>query len=130
MAWFICRACTLGLHRIICVICDGQVLLQGLQSGTAQDGLYNLQEPSTVLSVSLRSPEGAQSGVGCAALQDEYCEWSVTRNAAGKITKVMFTSEGPEYWKYLARVQPDTVLEVRRPLLLVCCRAASHCGCR
>ena len=39
------------------------------------------------------------------------------RNPAGKITKVMFTSEGPEYWTYLARVQPDAVLAVRRPLV-------------
>ena len=45
-------------------------------------------------------------------LQDEYCEWSVTRNADGKITKVMFTTEGPEYWTYLAETQPETVLAV------------------
>jgi hypothetical protein len=35
-------------------------------------------------------------------LQDEYCEWSVTRNPAGKITRVTFTCEGPEYWEFLA----------------------------
>lgn len=34
--------------------------------------------------------------------QDEYCEWSVTRNSGGKITRVTFTSEGPEYWEFLA----------------------------
>jgi hypothetical protein len=44
-------------------------------------------------------------------LQDEYCEWSVARDpSSGKVVGVTFTSEGPEYWKYLARVQPDTVL--------------------
>jgi hypothetical protein len=33
--------------------------------------------------------------------QDEYLEWAVvTEN--GKITKVMFTCEGPEYWKFIA----------------------------
>src|SRR5207249_1137039 len=33
--------------------------------------------------------------------QDEYLEWAtVKRN--GKITKVMFTCEGPEYWKFIA----------------------------
>ena len=33
--------------------------------------------------------------------QDEYLEWAViTQN--GKITKVMFTCEGPEYWKFIA----------------------------
>jgi hypothetical protein len=30
-------------------------------------------------------------------VQDEYCEWRVTRNAAGKITKVVFVTESPEY---------------------------------
>ena len=29
---------------------------------------------------------------------DEYCEWAVTRNAEGKITKISFTCENPEYW--------------------------------
>jgi hypothetical protein len=34
--------------------------------------------------------------------QDEYCEWFAFRDAAGKVTKYAFTSEGPEYWRYLA----------------------------
>jgi hypothetical protein len=33
--------------------------------------------------------------------QDEYLEWaSIKQN--GKLTKVMFTCEGPEYWNYIA----------------------------
>jgi len=32
---------------------------------------------------------------------DEYCEWRVERNAAGKITRITFTSEPPEYWQAL-----------------------------
>ncbi len=36
--------------------------------------------------------------------QDEYCEWSVERDPeTDNITRVIFTSEGPEYWKELAR---------------------------
>lgn len=46
--------------------------------------------------------------------QDEYCEWSVERNAQGKVTRVMFTCEGPEYWTCLAEKQPETVLQVGR----------------
>ena len=34
-------------------------------------------------------------------LQDEYLEWRVTRQA-GKITRVTFTCEGPEYWQSIA----------------------------
>ena len=45
-------------------------------------------------------------------VQDEYCEWSVTRRADGKITRATFTCEGPEYWELLARTQPDTLLDL------------------
>ena len=44
-------------------------------------------------------------------VQDEYCEWSIDRDPKSqKITRVMFTSEGPEYWEFLARQAPQTVL--------------------
>jgi hypothetical protein len=46
--------------------------------------------------------------------QDEYCEWSVTRDGAGKIVKVAFTCEGPEYWDFLSKHHPDRVLELYR----------------
>lgn len=42
--------------------------------------------------------------------QDEYCEWHVTRDTAGKVIKVEFTSEGPEYWSFLADNAPDLVV--------------------
>lgn len=46
-------------------------------------------------------------------VQDEYCEWSVIRdNATGKITRVTFTSEGPEYWQFLAAKDPAKILEL------------------
>ncbi|MBG0831986.1 hypothetical protein HS041_30230 [Planomonospora sp. ID67723] len=47
-------------------------------------------------------------------VQDEYCEWSVTRNDAGKITRVTFTCEGPEYWEVLAQTRPDVVVDLYR----------------
>jgi hypothetical protein len=47
-------------------------------------------------------------------VQDEYCEWSVTRNAAGKITRVTFTCEGPEYWDFLARTDRQKTLDLYR----------------
>lgn len=46
-------------------------------------------------------------------VQDEYCEWSVTRDPASqKITRVTFTSEGPEYWLFLAAVNLPKVVEL------------------
>ncbi len=47
--------------------------------------------------------------------QDEYCEWTMERDpATHKITRVAFTCEGPEYWKFLAAVNPAKVLELYR----------------
>src|ERR1700675_933299 len=44
-------------------------------------------------------------------VQDEYCEWSVARDPqTDKITRVDFTSEGPEYWLFLAAMDPDKVI--------------------
>jgi hypothetical protein len=33
--------------------------------------------------------------------QDEYCEWRVERDDEGRIKRVVFTSEPPEYWQAL-----------------------------
>jgi hypothetical protein len=49
--------------------------------------------------------------------QDEYAEWSVTRNAQGKITKVSFTSETREYWYALWAVEPKAVLRLYKKLV-------------
>ena len=46
--------------------------------------------------------------------QDEYCEWSVERDATGKITRVTFTSEVPEYFDFLADRDPDRLLAFYR----------------
>jgi hypothetical protein len=32
---------------------------------------------------------------------DEYCEWRTVRDEAGKITRIEFTAEPPEYWQAL-----------------------------
>ncbi len=41
--------------------------------------------------------------------QDEYCEWSVTKEA-GEIARVTFTTELPEYFELLHSVDRDAVL--------------------
>jgi hypothetical protein len=57
--------------------------------------------------------------------QEEYCEWHVNRDeASGKILKVTFTSEPPEYWQALSgRVPvddktPDVLFPGSRKVLL------------
>lgn len=49
--------------------------------------------------------------------QNEYCEWHVTRNAAGKITKVVFVTESPEYWDHLWADNPTTVVNLYKTLV-------------
>ncbi|TKB71216.1 MAG: hypothetical protein E8D46_17770 [Nitrospira sp.] len=41
-------------------------------------------------------------------IQDEYCEWVVTRNEENKIAKVIFTSEPPEYYNFLFDYSPES----------------------
>ncbi|HEA19241.1 MAG TPA: hypothetical protein ENH88_22865 [Pseudoalteromonas prydzensis] len=48
--------------------------------------------------------------------QDEYCEWSVTRDNNDNISKVDFTCENPEYFSLLWRVSPDAVVDIYRKL--------------
>ncbi len=43
---------------------------------------------------------------------DEYCEFSVVRNSGGKITRIDFTCENPEYFQTLWRIDPQTVADV------------------
>lgn len=47
-------------------------------------------------------------------VQDEYLEWSATRDAKGRILKVTFTSEPREWWIFLSQVDPDKLLELYR----------------
>ncbi len=51
------------------------------------------------------------------ANQDEYCEWTVIRNARRKITSVTFTTELPEYWEHLFKVAPQRLLQLYRSLV-------------
>ena len=48
--------------------------------------------------------------------QDEYCEWFTHRDDAGQITRIDFTSEGPEYWEHLGTDQDLCVSLYRKYL--------------
>jgi hypothetical protein len=49
--------------------------------------------------------------------QDEYCEWIATRNTDGKIARVDFTCENPEYWFSLWRINSNRVLQLYQQLV-------------
>ena len=43
---------------------------------------------------------------------DEYCEWTVERNAAGEIICLDFTCENPEYWLALWKTDANAVCSI------------------
>lgn len=48
-------------------------------------------------------------------VQNEYCEWCVERDpTSGKITRVTFTTETPEYYEHLWAVDPECVARLYR----------------
>lgn len=49
--------------------------------------------------------------------QDEYCEWSVARDSNGKIVRVDYTCENPEYFNSLWMIEPGKVLDIYRRTL-------------
>jgi hypothetical protein len=46
--------------------------------------------------------------------QDEYCEWSVTRDDEERITSVTFTSEVKEWWEHVGRTDKDLLIGLYR----------------
>jgi hypothetical protein len=51
---------------------------------------------------------------GDRGVQDEYCEWSVERNAVRKIKRITFTTELPEYWEHLFGTDPNRLVALYR----------------
>ncbi|WP_343744315.1 hypothetical protein [Chitinophaga sp.] len=87
-----------------------------------QDQLYQMADTGSMPGQISNDPCGTGQNVayfpyGPRGWQDEYCEWAVTRNAAGKITRIDFTCENPEYWNTLWMVDPNKVLELYRSIL-------------
>ncbi|MEV8372764.1 hypothetical protein AB0P21_08495 [Kribbella sp. NPDC056861] len=60
--------------------------------------------------------------------QIEYLEWRVDRDADGVIVRVTFTTETPEYWKLLAAVDRDRVVELYQELVDPAVRAGDLFG--
>lgn len=43
-------------------------------------------------------------------LQDEYVEWNTEKNDSGSVTRIIFTTEFPEYYEALAEVSLDALI--------------------
>ncbi|GME26684.1 putative alpha-galactosidase B [Neofusicoccum parvum] len=48
--------------------------------------------------------------------QDEYLEWSASRNSSKDIISATFTCEGPEYWQFFASYQREDFIKKMREL--------------
>lgn len=57
-------------------------------------------------------PTEAYGPYGPRGWLDEYCEFSVARDANGKIARIDFTCENPEYYQTLWRIDQQTVADV------------------
>jgi hypothetical protein len=54
---------------------------------------------------------------GARGWQDEYCEWCVQRDGKGRIVRIDFTCENPEYWVALWKTDPNAVLSLYRAIV-------------
>jgi hypothetical protein len=96
-------------NRILLLFPNATFMQQmGYAEGVHEDGTFGA--PPDVQGKAY-GPEGPRGW------QDEYCEWMATRDANGKITRVDFTCENPEYWFSLWRINPSRVLELYQQLV-------------
>lgn len=51
--------------------------------------------------------------------QDEYLEWVALKDSDGVIREILFTCEGPEYWKLLAEKDRDLAVTLYAELLAI-----------
>lgn len=73
--------------------------------------------PRDLMVTTLRDDRRAAfDAAGDRGVQEEYLEWHVTKKK-GKVTKVVFVTETPDYWRTLARHHRDRVLKLYRDLV-------------
>jgi len=64
----------------------------------------------------LGGPDGAEVPIHYRQ-QDEYVEWHADRDDTGRVVRLSFTSEPPEYWELLAQTEKDLVLALYKELV-------------
>ncbi|SFO39755.1 hypothetical protein SAMN03159304_03114 [Pseudomonas sp. NFACC24-1] len=80
---------------------------------TVKAHLAHLLDP-TRKRLARRARLGSGSGTEvpiCYRQQDEYVEWHADRDDTGKLIRLSFTAEPPEYWTYIAEKEPELVLK-------------------
>jgi hypothetical protein len=88
-------------------------------NGRLGDGRTVPDVPATVCPrLDPNTPTKPYRPLGSRAWQDDYCEWTVRRDArSGKLLSAMFTVENPDYWRTLWAVDPALVTGLYRSIL-------------
>lgn len=71
-----------------------------------------LASPARLLSTRMSDQRRWEIADGDRKEQDEYCEWSVARDDAGKISRVTFTCEVPDYYDILLETDQSLLLDL------------------
>lgn len=99
---------------------DGGEFFDPSESGFARAATRTLVWmgfPRRLMVVTHRGDRAAAFAAGeDRTVQEEYLEWHVTKKG-GKVTKVVFVTETPDYWVALARRHPKRVLQLYRELV-------------
>lgn len=82
-----------------------------------EKGVFWTATPRTLLFETAAVRKRWEIADGSRDRQDEYCEWAVARDGNGKVTRVTFTSEVPEYFKALAEDDEEKLLKLYRELI-------------
>lgn len=80
-------------------------------AGTPEPMISWLAFPATLL-----GPTRLQLAENDRTVQDEYCEWS-TEKQGGKIVRVTFTTEVPEYFEHLLATDPGGLVRLYQKLV-------------
>jgi hypothetical protein len=80
-------------------------------------------DPSSILwsafpaSLRVAAAKRLETADGNRRHMDEYCEWAVERNRGGKITRITFTTEVPEYFEHLFANDRARLLDIYQTLV-------------
>jgi hypothetical protein len=94
-------------------------ILEFADNGELADGTSLPRIPTVVCpQLDVQSALQPFGPTGPRGWQDEYCEWCVERDqSTGKILRVAFTCENPDYWYTLWNIDPKVVLHFYRELV-------------
>lgn len=93
---------------------DGRPYVTSIEA----QALSTLDATPAALARRLRSGSGSGPEITISnRQQDEYVEWHADYDASGRLVRLSFTSEPPEYWDTLAAKEPKAVLAIYKELV-------------